>query len=280
MIVVTGATGNVGQPLVRALAEAGEEVRAVSRTPAPDLPDGVRHVRADLADPESMREALAGADALFLLLAGELMGGAGDPARLMELAKAGGVRRVVMLSSQILGTRPGSPTHGGLHMYEEAVRQSGTDWTVLRAGGFASNAFAWAESVRTGRTVAAPFADVALPLVDPADIAEVAAQVLRAPGHAGSTYVLTGPAAVSPREQTAAIGAALGEPVELVELSRAQAREHLARFVPEPALDGTLAIIGEPLPGEQVPSPDVARVLGRPARTFGQWAERNAAAFR
>lgn len=58
MIVVTGATGNVGRPLVTALNAAGEQVTAVSRRPAPDLP--VRHVQADVGDAESLRPALEG----------------------------------------------------------------------------------------------------------------------------------------------------------------------------------------------------------------------------
>ncbi|MYV94948.1 NAD(P)H-binding protein, partial [Streptomyces sp. SID1034] len=65
MIVVTGATGNIGRPLTRALAEAGQEVTAVSRRAA-EVPDGVRHFTADLTQPASLVPALEGAKALFL----------------------------------------------------------------------------------------------------------------------------------------------------------------------------------------------------------------------
>ncbi|GGO30743.1 hypothetical protein GCM10010116_61540 [Microbispora rosea subsp. aerata] len=101
MIVVTGATGNVGRPLVQALAEAGERVTAVSRGIAPvDLPRGTRHVRADLAAPETLRPALDGAEALFLHDGGA--GGHGlDPEAIMNVASAAGVRRVVLLSEPI-----------------------------------------------------------------------------------------------------------------------------------------------------------------------------------
>ncbi|WP_159050812.1 SDR family oxidoreductase, partial [Streptomyces sp. IMTB 1903] len=71
MIVVTGATGNVGRPLTQALAEAGEQVTAVSRH-AVAIPDGVRHVAADLSEPASLTPVLDGAKALFLLLSGDL----------------------------------------------------------------------------------------------------------------------------------------------------------------------------------------------------------------
>lgn len=282
MIAVTGATGNVGRPLVRALAAAGEPVTALSRrAPADDrLPAGVRHVTVDLASPEGLRPALAGAKALFLLVAGELLGPRARPHDLVAAARDSGVRRIVLLSSQAAGTRPDAVSHEPLRAFEAAVRDSGVDWTVLRSGGFASNALAWADSVRTARTVAAPFADVALPVVDPADVADAAAVVLREGSHAGRTYVLTGPEAVSPRRQAEVLGGELAVPLRFVELSREQAREGMLRFMPEPVADGTLDILGEPLLAEQRVGPDAEALLGRPARPFAAWAARHAAAFR
>ncbi|MFG2518840.1 NAD(P)H-binding protein [Streptomyces sp. NPDC048527] len=277
MIVVTGATGNVGRPLVAALTAAGEQVTAVSRRPAPDLP--VRHVRADVGDAESLRPALEGADALFLLIGAELHQGGEPPAAVLDVAKSAGVRRVVLLSSQGVVTRPGAVSHAGLHAFEEAVRQSGLDWTLLRPGAFASNAFAWADSVRAHRTVAAPFAHVALPVVDPADIAAAADVALREEGHAGRAYELTGPVALSPREQAVALGEAIGAEVRFTELSRAEARAFMTRFMPEPVVDGTLDILGSPLAAEQRVSPDLRTLLGREPGSFAQWAARNAAAF-
>lgn len=281
MIVVTGATGNVGRPLVETLAASGERVTAVSRRPTgTELPEGVRHHRADLADPGSLRPALEGADALFLLFAGESPAGTARTGGLLDTARSAGVRRVVLLSSQAAGTRPDAVSHAPMRAFEETVRRSGLDWTVLRPGGFASNAFAWAESVREERVIAAPFAEVGLPVVDPADIAEVAAVALREPGHAGRTYELTGPAPISPRGQADAIADALGEPLRFTELSREQARAQMLRFMPEPVADGTLDILGEPTADERRVSPDVERVLGRPPRAFADWAPRNIAAFR
>ncbi|MEW2318360.1 SDR family oxidoreductase [Streptomyces bauhiniae] len=281
MIVVTGASGNVGRPLVEALTSAGEKVVAVSRnTPAHDLPEGARHVSADLAEPDTLRPALDGAEALFVLLAGELLGGGAPATEVLAVARESGVRRVVLLSSQINGTRPDALSHGRLREFEEAVRSSGLDWTVLRPGGFASNAYAWADAVREQRTVITPFADVALPVVDPADIAEVAAVVLREDGHSEQVYELTGPAAVTPREQAAMLAEALGEDVHVVELTREQAREHMAGFMPDPVIDGTLDIIGAPLPAEQRVSTDTESVLGRPAGPFTGWARRNLHAFK
>lgn len=281
MIVVTGATGNVGRPLVQALAQTGAELTAVSRGTTPiDLPAGTRHVRADLAAPETLRAALDGAKSLFLHDGGA--GGHGlDPRAILAEAEAAGVRQIVLLSSQGVATRPESPSHGGvMRAIEEAVRDSGLAWTILRPGGFASNAYAWAESVRTERTVAAPFGDVGIPVIDPEDIAEVAAAALSTDGHSGCVYTLNGPEAVSPRRQAEAIGAALGEPVRFVELTRAQAYERMATFLPEPVVETTLAVLGEPTPAESALSPDVERVLGRAPRSFAEWARRNVGAFR
>lgn len=281
MIVVTGATGNVGQPLVEALAAAGEEVTAVSRRASDAaMPEGVRHRQADLTDPESLRAVLDGADALFLH-----DGGASahllSPRDILDVAKAGGVGRIVVLSSIGVATRPDSESHGGMmRAIEDAVRQSDIDWTILRPGGFDSNAYAWAETVRTRRTVAAPFGDVGLPTVDPADIAEVAAAALHKDGHAGQVYELTGPALSTPRQRAEAIGEALGEPIRFVEQTREEARAQMLLFMPEPVVETTLDAIGEPNAAEQRISPDVARVLGRAPRTFADWARRNIAAFK
>ncbi|MFG2918291.1 SDR family oxidoreductase [Kitasatospora sp. NPDC048298] len=279
MIVVTGATGNVGRPLTQALAEAGRQVTAVSRHAAA-MPDGVRHVAADLAEPTSLTPALDGAEALFLLLSGDLHALGARPADLIGLAAASGVRRVVLLSSQGVATRPLGRSRVAMRAVEDALRGSGLDWTVLRPGGFASNALAWAESVRTRGTVAAPFGDVGVPVIDPADIGEVAAACLLDDRHSGGVYELTGPEAVTPRQQAEAIAAALGSPVRFHELTRDEAKAEMTRFVPVELADDTLDIISAPNPAELRISPDAERVLGRAPRPFDDWVTRNIAAFR
>ncbi|MFF3905787.1 NAD(P)H-binding protein [Streptomyces sp. NPDC001848] len=281
MIVVTGATGNVGRALTRILAAAGERVTATSRgISGADVPEGVRWRTADLTDAESLRPVCDGADTLFLQ-----NGGPGahllSPRDILDVAKAGGVERVVLLSSQGVATRPESGSHGGVaRAIEDAVRESGLEWAILRPGGFHSNAWAWAESVRTRRTVAAPFGDVGLPTVDPVDIAGVAAAALTEDGHQGRVYELTGPSLTTPRQRVEAIGDALGEPVRFVEQTRDEARAEMLRFMPEPVVETTLSILGEPTPAEQRVSPDVERVLGRPPRPFADWAREHVSAFR
>lgn len=279
MIVVTGATGNVGRPLTQALAEAGEQVTAVSRHAAA-VPDGVRHVAADLADLTSLTPVLDGAKALFLLLSGDLHAPGARPTDIIDLAAASGVRRIVLLSSQGVATRPLGPTRIAMRAVEDALRESGPDWAVLRPGGFASNALAWAESIRTQGTVAAPFGDVGVPVVDPVDIAEVAAACLLDERHTGGVFELTGPEVITPRQQAEAIAAALGSPVRFHELTREEARAAMTQVVPPELADDTLDIIAAPNPAELGISPDVERVLGRAPSPFSDWVTRSMAAFR
>ena len=101
MIVITGATGNVGRPLTASLVSAGHEVTAVARGTSADLPGGpgIIPVAADLTDPAalpSLAATMAGAEALFLLVPGS--GARVDAAALLETAATAGVRRVVLLS--------------------------------------------------------------------------------------------------------------------------------------------------------------------------------------
>ncbi|MFB6812543.1 SDR family oxidoreductase [Streptomyces sp. NPDC056387] len=279
MIVVTGATGNVGGPLTRTLAGAGEQVTAVSRSAAP-VSDGVRHLAADLAEPAGLEPALAGAKALFLLLSGDLHGPGTGPAELIARAGAAGVRRVVLLSTQGVATRPFGATRIAMRALEDVVRESGMEWTVLRPGGFASNALWWAGSIRAQRAVAAPFGDVGVPVIDPVDIAEVAAACLLEDRHVGGVYELTGPEVITPRRQARAIADALGSPLRFQDLTRDEAKAAMTHSMPAELAEDTLDILGAPNEAELRVSPVVQDVLGRPARPFADWATRNVGAFR
>ncbi|MFF5091160.1 SDR family oxidoreductase [Streptomyces niveus] len=279
MIVVTGATGNIGRPLTQALAEAGEQVTAVSRHTAA-VPDGVRHVVADLAEPAGLRPALDGAKALFLLLSGDLHATGAAPADIIGEAASAGVRRVVLLSTLGVVTRPFGETRIAMRALEDTLRESGLEWAILRPGGFASNALWWAESVRARQVVAAPFGDIGVPVIDPADIAAVAAACLLEDRHTGGAYELTGPEVITPRGQTEAIAAALGTPVRFHQLTREEAKAAMSRSMPAELADDTLDILGSPSPAESRVSPDVERILGRAPRPFADWAARHVAAFR
>ncbi|QDP95595.1 NAD-dependent epimerase/dehydratase family protein [Microlunatus elymi] len=275
MIIITGATGNVGRHLTEIVAASGHQVAAVSRgtsAPPPDHP-GITSFVADLTDPDSLEPVLQRADALFLVVPGD--GSAIDGPKLLDRVARAGVRRVVLLSSQAAGIRR---SHDAMLALEDDVRRSGLEHTILRPAGFASNTLGWAPSIIDRSTVFAPFAEVALPVIDPLDIAEVAAITLTQDGHDGATYLLTGPEAITPRQQAAAIGRTLDRPIDFVELTREQALDQLLRMMPAPVAEGTLAILGGPTPLEQQVSEAVPKITGR-QHSYQDWARRHTAAF-
>ncbi|MGH9229181.1 MAG: SDR family oxidoreductase, partial [Acidimicrobiales bacterium] len=166
MILVFGATGNVGGAVVRELAAAGAPVRAVVRDPhRASLPPGVDVVAGDLGEAVTLRQALAGVDAAFLL-----SGYDGIDSLVSEMPAAG-VRRMVLLSSSTAPTDDLSNAVARYHIVsEQAVRDSGVAWTFLQPNSFMTNAFQWIPQLREGDVVRAPFADVAVSTIDPADI--------------------------------------------------------------------------------------------------------------
>jgi uncharacterized protein YbjT (DUF2867 family) len=273
-IAITGVTGQIGSALAARLSAEGHTVLGIGRSVSASgaAAAGYQPRVADLDDPAAFSDALQQADALFLLAAGS------HPAELVAAATAQGVRHLVLLSSQGAGTRPDA--YAGAHAFETAVRDAALSWTILRPSGFASNAYGWSDGIREHATVFAPFVDVALPVIDPADIASAAAAVFASPNvHTDRVYELTGPSAISPREQARAIGEAVGARLEVVELSRDEAARAMGAVMPAAVAEATLDILGTPTDHERTPSPDVQRLLGRPATSFAEWATRNAHIF-
>ena len=276
MIVVTGGTGRVGAQVVAQLRERDRPVRVVSRRPDRS-PDGTEAARADLADPASLEPHLLGADALFLLwpfTSAELT--AALAPKLAEIA-ALHVGRVVYLSAQPAGERPGS----FWALAEQAFEDAGVPWTFLRPTGFASNTLMWADQIRSGDVVRWPFGAAARSLIDERDIAAVAVRALTEDGHAGARYALSGPAVLTQAEQLAAIGQALGRDLTWAELPKAEAQRALAAAWGDPgfaasALDTWERFVTHP---ETVTS-TVRDVTGAPANSFADWAAANADAFR
>ncbi|MDI3417727.1 SDR family oxidoreductase [Streptomyces luteolus] len=278
MLLVTGATGNIGRALlgeVRARG-AGWPVRGLTRDAArAAFPAGVEAVEGDLAEPESVKRALDGVRSLFLLSR------LGPDAEILTAARAAGVEHVVLVSSITALTHPHlGPARENLRV-ERLVKDSGLAWTILRPTQFASNSLMWAEAIRAGETVRAPYADTGLPTIHPADIASVARVALTEPGHRGRTYALTGPKPVSARHQVEAVAAAVGRDVPFAEISRQEAYAQMVAVFGDEAADAVLDVTGGDVNDELLAVRDtVARITGVPARPFRQWATENAGLFR
>jgi uncharacterized protein YbjT (DUF2867 family) len=274
MILVSGATGNVGGELLRQLLSEGVDVRALTRNPArAALPADVEVAEGDFSVPQSLGKALSGVEALFLMMSGN------EAAVAREAARAG-VRRIVLLSTTAVQTRPDSLI-GSVHRQAElAVEESGLEWTFLRPGQFASNTRAWSSQIAAGDVVRTPYPKVALPAIHPGDIAAVARVALTRDGHAGAAYELTGPEAVTPVEQVAAIGQAIGRELRHEEITAEQARQQMLAYMPAEIVAASLEFLGSPTESETRALPTVEKVTGEPARSFAQWARDNAHLFR
>lgn len=276
MFLVTGATGNVGAEVVRALAEAGQPTRAMSRSGRADgLPPGVTAVAGDLDRPETVRDSLDGVRALFL------MPGYGGQRQILADAREAAVERIVLLSGKSAGTGDtGNAVAGYLIDAETAVRESGLRWTFLRPTSFMSNALQLAGRIRKGDAVRVPFPDVRTADIDPYDIARVALRALLSDDYAGRALELTGSEALLPADRVRVLGEVLGRDLRAVGLAHEEARAEMAARMPKPYVDAFFAFFVDGTLDESVVLPTVREVTGREPRTFEQWARGHTDAFR
>jgi uncharacterized protein YbjT (DUF2867 family) len=277
MILVTGATGNAGGAVVRALVSAGEEVRALVRSPTNHsaLPNGAEAVRGDLNRPETLRDALDGVRAVFLL------SGYQDMATTLAQIRAAGSRRVVLLSSS---AAPGGDMTNAIARYhilsEQAVRESGLPWTFLQPNSFMSNTFQWLPQLQAGDTIRAPFAGVRVATIDPDDLGAVAAQALTSDVHEGRIYRLSGPEALRPADRVHVLAEVLGRDVRFVAQSDHDARVELSGVMPREYVDAFFSFFADGKLDESEVLPTAQEILGRRPRSFEEWARAHAGAFR
>ncbi|WNM31349.1 NAD(P)H-binding protein [Streptomyces sp. Li-HN-5-11] len=273
-ILVTGATGNVGRRVVDLLLRAGEPVRALTRDPAAaGLPSAVAVVQGDLTKPETLTPAVEGVERIYLFPVPDTV------SEVVEMARRSGVRRVVVLSSDAVT----DGTDSGLHLrVERAVEESGLEWTHVRPGEFALNKVSmWAGSIRSEGVVRMAYGAVRGVPVHEEDVAAVAVAALTQHGHAGRAYSVSGPEALTQRDQVALISAAIGRDIRFEEITPQEWRAELVgRGMPAYAADYILGFHARWALRPPVVSEDVQRVLGRPARTFARWAAEHAPAFR
>ena len=266
-IVVTGATGNVGRPLVSELAAAGARVRAITRTPeTAGFPGGVEAVSSPV-------DALTGATAVFLN-SRALGDGLAD---VVELARRSGVTKLVALSAINADddfSRQPSRFRGDRNKeVEQLAVDSGLDWVSLRPSVFASNFVGmWSAQIRAGDVVGGPYAAAsAAPIVE-TDIAAVAAQALLTDEYVGQQIPLTGPQAFTNAELVEIIGRVLGRPLRYFEAPPDMVRQRFidlglgAEFA-----DAYTAMLADALDKPALVTREVEKITGRPATTVAQW---------
>lgn len=273
--LVTGATGNIGSAVVRALVDEGAEVCALVRgTESASLPAGAKPVTGDLDDPASMRDALAGATGAFFLP------GYADMPGLYSTAKEAGVQHVVQLSGRSAGTHDMSnAVTAYMAQTEDDARASGLPLTIVRPSAFHTNTFQWLPQLRAGDVITAPFADVPIANIDPIDIGRVVAVALLNEGHTGQIYELSGPESLVPEDRVRTLAEVLGRDLQFVAQSNEDARAEMEATMPKKYVDAFFDFYVDGSLDESRVLPTVREVTGREPRTFREWAIEHADVF-
>ncbi|MCC8249704.1 NAD(P)H-binding protein [Saccharothrix luteola] len=266
-ILVLGATGKTGRRVVSSLDALGVDYRAVSRR---------TEIPFDWSDPSTWARALDGATAVYLVpLAMNL-----DDAELAEFvpqAVAAGVRRIVLLSAR------GIPSDDGR---ERAVRESGVDWTILRPTWFSHN---FSEDYFLPEILAGEIVlpvgngagNGAHPFIDAQDIADVAVAALTQDGHAGVTYELSGPEALTFAEVVARIGEVSGRSIRITDVPAADYTGMLVQGGIESAYAEVLSMSLTAIRDghDAALSDGVPSVLGHDGRLFGDYVKEAAGSW-
>jgi uncharacterized protein YbjT (DUF2867 family) len=282
-VLVTGATGHVGRPVVEQLVAAGVPVRAMTRRPhEARFAEAVETVAGDLTEPQALAPVLAGVDRMYLFPV------ARTAREVVALAQRAGVERIVVLSSAAVTS--GADTSFHLPV-ERAVEEFSPEWTHVRPGEFMLNKlFLWGPTIRADAVVYEPFPEAAWWPVHERDVADVAVAALLQDGHQGQAYDLSGPELITRREQVRAIATAIGRDVRLEVVTPGQARERYRRqggfaaanadfllgFTDYQGNEREPTSVSYPVRRTAGPRPTAERVTGYPARTFAQWAHDHA----
>jgi len=213
-VLVLGGTGTVGSQVVAELVARKAEVRVLTRNAekAAALPSGARAVTGDLLDPSTVRSAFQGMDGVFLLNA---VSTTESHEGLMAVngARLSGVKRLVYMSVQGADDAPYLPHFGSKVGVETAVKASPFEWTILRPNNFYQNDSWFRDALLQSGVYPQPLGDAGVSRVDVRDIAEAAAIALTTGAHAGQTYNLVGPEALTGKKTAEIWSRALDRPI-------------------------------------------------------------------
>ncbi|MEV6773231.1 NAD(P)H-binding protein [Nocardia sp. NPDC051030] len=281
MLLLTGATGNIGRELTRELTRTGTEFRALIRNPAraADLPATVDPFIGDLTEPSTLTPAFADVTTLFLLIPGI---GTDLAHNALTAAQSAGVRRMVLLSSIHAMIDP-LPAMGRWHRdREDLVHATGIPATIIRPGGYMTNALEWAPAIRAGHPIDDPTGPGRYAPIHPADIAAVIAKALIEDGHEGNSYNLTGPESFTVAEQVAVLAQVLNREIKVLEAATPE--EALRSRYPNgapPALASAILEWFTLMRADTIGlrTDTVTELLSRQPRTFESWCQQHRAAF-
>jgi uncharacterized protein YbjT (DUF2867 family) len=284
MILVTGATGNVGRYVVELLVDGGYEAAAVTRNAkAARLPDSAVVVEGDPSRPETLASVLAQTQAIFLnpiTTSAPYQPAGQGVTELLRLAAEAGVERVVLLSGAAVAYGEGDPLSSYFQSYESAVTASGLASTFVQPGEFASNTLAWVPQLRSGDIVFDAYGEARTAPIHERDIAAVAVKALVDRKYQERAYVLDGTQVMTKREKLEVIADAVGRTLEFREAPVDLARQAMVEHgVPEAIAETVLSYQAASITQGAPVSDSVARVLDRPALTFSDWAVEHAVAF-
>ncbi|NRQ48969.1 SDR family oxidoreductase [Aeromicrobium stalagmiti] len=269
-IALTGSTGAVGGTAAHLLADAGVPVRLLVRDPARAPHLGGADVRQAAYGEDSCAPALEGVDTVFMVSGHESADRMDQHRSFVDAAVAAGVRQIVYLSFVGASATSGFTLGRDHGATEDHIRASGLDWTFLRDNFYAEilPTFADDEGVIRG-----PAGDGRVAAVSQRDVGAVVAHVLQDPRmHAGRTYDLTGPEALTFTEVAAVLTQITGRPHRFVDETIEEARASRAHYgAPDWQVDAWVSTYTAIRDGELAHvDGDVSRLLGRPATSFDE----------
>lgn len=274
MIIVTGATGNLGRHVIDGLLERvpAERIVAAVRSPekASDLADrGIEVRRADYDEPDTLAPAFEGAEKILLISASEVGQRARQHRNVIEAAKAAGPGLFVYTS--LLNADTSSISLAEEHRETEAmIAESGLDHVLLRNGWYIENYTENLEQALEHGALIGCAGDGKVATATRADYAAAAVEVLTGAGHVGKTYELSGDEAFSMADLAAAVSEHSGQQVVYNDLPVAAYRETLGSFgLPEPVVEmlvtADIAIEAGELDHK---GDDLRQLIGRPTTSL------------